>query len=195
MTRPDQRLHNGLATSRTRASNRQLPRSQPRRLTLRAARRAISELAFAACGGSPNGAWNPLRPSMTTPTFTGSDLSGWALKLEIQPPPRRQQLSARAAGRALAKCKTKKSKKARRKCRRSAALPVRRTAVFRRSRPSDSGAPRACRQPNGTESAGDPIPGASWDRRRVRRQAWFRRQGSNKHPGVDQPFNQIRRAR
>jgi hypothetical protein len=77
-------------------------------------------------GGSPNGAWN-LFVFDDNSNFHGFDLSAWALNLEIQPPPAAagapQATGQRAA--ALAKCKTKKTKKARRKCRQKAqSLPL-----------------------------------------------------------------------
>ncbi len=80
-------------------------------------------------GGSPDGDWN-LFMFDDNASFHGFDLSGWALNLEIQPPPATpatpaapQATGQRAA--ALAKCKSKKTKKARKKCRRKAqALPV-----------------------------------------------------------------------
>jgi hypothetical protein len=85
----------------------------------------FTSLALLA-GGSPNGAWN-LFVFDDTDGFRGFDLSGWALNLEIQPPPAAagatQATGQRAA--ALAKCKTKKTKKARHKCRHKArSLPL-----------------------------------------------------------------------
>jgi hypothetical protein len=77
-------------------------------------------------GGSPNGAWN-LFFLDDNPNFHGFDLSAWALNLEIQPPaaaPGAPQATGQRAA-ALAKCKGKKSKKARRKCRQKAqSLPL-----------------------------------------------------------------------
>jgi hypothetical protein len=74
-------------------------------------------------GGSPNGAWN-LFVFDDNPSFHGFDISAWALNLEIQPPPAAPQSTGQQAA-ALAKCKGKKSKKARRKCRHKAqALPL-----------------------------------------------------------------------
>jgi hypothetical protein len=74
-------------------------------------------------GGSPNGAWN-LFMFDDNNNFRGFSLSAWALNLEIEPPPAAPQATGRRAA-ALAKCKAKKTKKARRKCRQKAqSLPL-----------------------------------------------------------------------
>jgi hypothetical protein len=77
-------------------------------------------------GGSPDGAWN-LFVFDDNASFHGFDLSAWALNLEIQPPPAgpaAPQATGQQAA-ALAKCKAKKTKKARRKCRQKAqSLPL-----------------------------------------------------------------------
>jgi hypothetical protein len=77
-------------------------------------------------GSTPNGTWN-LFVFDDNSSFHGFDISAWALTLEIQPPPAApaapQATGQQAA--ALAKCKGKKSKKARRKCRQKAqTLPL-----------------------------------------------------------------------
>ena len=77
-------------------------------------------------GGSPDGAWN-LFVFDDNPAIHGFDISGWALNLDIQPPataPTAPQATGQQAA-ALAKCKSKKTKKARKKCRQKAqSLPV-----------------------------------------------------------------------
>jgi hypothetical protein len=85
----------------------------------------LNSLALLA-GGSPNGAWN-LFVFDDNSSFHGFDFSAWALNLDIQPPPAApaapQTTGQQAA--ALAKCKSKKTKKARRKCRQKAlSLPL-----------------------------------------------------------------------
>jgi hypothetical protein len=78
-------------------------------------------------GGSPNGSWNLFMLDDNAACCFGAGIAGWALTLDIQPPPATpaapQATGQRAA--ALAKCKGRKSKKARRKCRQKAqGLPL-----------------------------------------------------------------------
>lgn len=70
-------------------------------------------------GISPNGTWGLFAFSDTAADFI--KIGGWALTLEIQPPP--PVTGQRAA--ALKKCKKKRTKRARKRCRRTAQqLPV-----------------------------------------------------------------------
>jgi hypothetical protein len=78
-------------------------------------------------GGSPNGAWNLFSLDDNAACCFGFGISGWALTLEVQPPAAGPAAVAATGQRAaaLAKCKGKKTKKARRKCRQKAqALPL-----------------------------------------------------------------------
>jgi hypothetical protein len=76
-------------------------------------------------GGSPNGAWNLFVTDDNAVGYVGFDISGWALNLEIQPPPAAAPQTTGQQAAALAKCKSKKTKKARRKCRQKAqSLPL-----------------------------------------------------------------------
>jgi hypothetical protein len=72
-------------------------------------------------GSSPNGAWRLFVTDDNAAGFFGFSVSGWALTLEVQPPPAASQPTGQRAE-ALKKCKTKKKKKARRKCRQKANL-------------------------------------------------------------------------
>jgi hypothetical protein len=85
----------------------------------------LNALSFLA-GGSPNGTWS-LFLLDDNPVAIGFTINAWALTLEVQPPAAAptapQDTGQRTA--ALAKCKGKKSKKARRKCRQKAqSLPL-----------------------------------------------------------------------
>jgi len=86
----------------------------------------LNALSFLT-GGSPNGAWRlfVLDDDGSACCF-GAGMSGWALTLEVQPPAATSTPATTGQqAAALAKCKTKKSKKARRKCRQKAqSLPL-----------------------------------------------------------------------
>lgn len=94
----------------------------------------LNALSFLA-GGTPNGAWN-LFVRDDNVNFAGFDINAWALTLEVEPPPPVTLPSpapaptpeAKATGKraaAMARCKTRKTKKARSKCRTKARkLPV-----------------------------------------------------------------------
>lgn len=96
----------------------------------------LNRLSFLA-GGSPNGIWKLFMLDDNGTCCLGAGLSGWALRLEVQPPPPATPATPAAPAAAaapaatgqraaaLAKCKGKKSKKARKKCRKKAqALPL-----------------------------------------------------------------------
>ncbi len=82
---------------------------------------ALASLA----GGSPNGVWSLwVLDDDESNTLTGFSIAGWALTLAVTPPPSAQSPTGQRAA-ALARCKRKKNRKARKRCRRKAnQLPV-----------------------------------------------------------------------
>jgi hypothetical protein len=78
-------------------------------------------------GASPNGAWNLFVLDDNASMFNGVGTSGWALTLDIQPPPAPTptptvQAPTGLRDAALQKCKSKKTKKGRKKCKKKAQL-------------------------------------------------------------------------